>query len=195
VLSVQCDGVILVFHGKKTTKASARQEMERLDAVRASFLGAILNCVDMHNPEYAYYRNYAHYYHQDSNENDDLNERTAKESDERVSIFDVTADDDNGLGAEMKVADATPAPENRPSGVVSQALLNRLMDVFMESVGPVAPLIFRHHIGLLGESQNAFPKSRIDELIKSIEPEILHPETKSRFQKRVAEEIRNLEDH
>src|SRR4030095_10641639 len=58
VLSVLCDGVFLVFHGKKTTKASARQAMGRLDTVRAPFLGAILNSINLGNPDYAYYRNY-----------------------------------------------------------------------------------------------------------------------------------------
>jgi hypothetical protein len=76
---------------------------------------------------------------------------------------------------------------------LSQAFLNRLMDIFMESVGPVAPFIVHHHIGLLGESREAFPKSRIDELVKSIEPEISQPESRLRFQKKIAAEIRKLE--
>ena len=63
----------------------------------------------------------------------------------------------------------------------------------MESVGPVAPFIVHHHIGLLGESREAFPKSRIEELVKSIEPEISQPESRLRFQKKIAEEIRNLD--
>jgi polysaccharide biosynthesis transport protein len=83
----------------------------------------------------------------------------------------------------------------RTEGVVSQAFLNRLMDIFMESVGPVAPFVVRHHIGLLGESREAFPKNRVDELVKSIELEILHPEMRLRFQKKIAAEIRNLENH
>lgn len=58
VLSVMCDGVLLVFHGQKTTTTSARRTIERLDAVRAPFLGVILNSIDLGNPEYAYYRHY-----------------------------------------------------------------------------------------------------------------------------------------
>jgi capsular exopolysaccharide synthesis family protein len=80
-----------------------------------------------------------------------------------------------------------------PEAVVSQALLNRLMDIFMESVGPVAPYIVGHHIGLLGESKEAFPKSRVDELIKSLAPEILHPEIRLQFQNKIAAEIGNLD--
>jgi capsular exopolysaccharide synthesis family protein len=58
VLSIMSDGVILVFHGQKTTMTSARQALERLDAIRAPILGVVLNGVDLANPEYAYYRHY-----------------------------------------------------------------------------------------------------------------------------------------
>ena len=91
-------------------------------------------------------------------------------------------------------AETVPSPMAKPDGAVSQAFLNRLMDIFMESVGPVAPYIVGHHIGLLGESREAFPKSRIGELVKSIEPEISQPESRLRFQEKIAEEIRNLEN-
>jgi len=56
----------------------------------------------------------------------------------------------------------------------------------------VAPLVLRDHIALLGESQNAFPRNRIDELVKLIAPEILHHEIRASFQKEISEEIRNL---
>jgi hypothetical protein len=82
----------------------------------------------------------------------------------------------------------------KPEAVVSPAFLNRLMDIFMESVGPVAPYIVGHHIGLLGESKDAFPKSRIGELVKSLAPEISQPEIRLRFQAKIAAEIRNLEN-
>ena len=91
-------------------------------------------------------------------------------------------------------AETVPSQMTKPDGTVSQAFLNRLMDIFMESVGPVAPFIVGHHIGLLGESKEAFPKSRLDELVKSIEPEISQPESRLRFQAKIAEEIRNLEN-
>ncbi len=85
------------------------------------------------------------------------------------------------------------SPMAQPDEIVSQAFLNRLMDIFMESVGPIAPFIVGHHIGLLGESREAFPKSRIGELVKSIAPEISQPESRLRFQEKIAEEIRNLD--
>jgi polysaccharide biosynthesis transport protein len=265
VLSVLCDGVILVFHGKKTNKASARQAMERLDAVRAPFLGVILNGVNLDNPSYSYHRTYSDYYRQGSNENEEVNERSAQESDERVAMLDKTRENRNALqswkthtvkinarevmnrlpqsiqeyfykrlhrnaqasGESLRqnheddcakpfrhetfvmnegpsfnssyppaitAAETTPLQMGKADGAMSQAFLNRLMDAFMESVGPVAPLIVSHHIGLLGESREAFPKSRIGELTRSLGPEISQPEVRLRFETKIAAEIRNLED-
>jgi capsular exopolysaccharide synthesis family protein len=66
VLSVMSDGVVLVFHGRKTTTASARRMIERLDAVRAPVLGVVLNSIDLQNPNYSYYGHYGSYYSTDN---------------------------------------------------------------------------------------------------------------------------------
>jgi capsular exopolysaccharide synthesis family protein len=58
VLSTVSDGVVLVFHGQKTTTPSARHALERLDRVGAPILGVVLNGVDMRNPDYVDYRSY-----------------------------------------------------------------------------------------------------------------------------------------
>jgi polysaccharide biosynthesis transport protein len=58
ILSVFADGVLLVLHAKTTTKAYARQVVERLDSVRATFLGVVLNGIDVGNPDYSYYKRY-----------------------------------------------------------------------------------------------------------------------------------------
>ena len=58
VLSVLCDGVVLVFNGEKTTTPSARRALERLDKVGAPVLGVILNAIDLRDPEYLDYRSY-----------------------------------------------------------------------------------------------------------------------------------------
>jgi polysaccharide biosynthesis transport protein len=259
ILSVITDGVLLVFDGQRTSTACAQKAVERLDTVRARFLGVILNAVNLDDPDYSYYRTYSHYY-RNSNENEGLNERSAKESDETVTMFDNSRRNRNKLHGwktytvkinargvmnrlsrsiqahvyrgfpingqrnsknvgqireddvvepiavnEEEALKSTHVPETlaaetissqqmgKPDGAVSQAFLNRLMDIFMESVGPVAPLIVRHHIGLLGESRDAFPKGRIDELVKSLELEISQLESRLRFQKKITAEIRKLE--
>src|SRR5262249_41988621 len=93
-------------------------------------------------------------------------------------------------------AETSPLQMGKADGTLtlSQAFLNRLMDVFMEAVGPVAPFIVGHHIDLLGESKEHFPKSRIDELVKSLAREILHPEKRLEFQNTISDEIRNLDN-
>jgi polysaccharide biosynthesis transport protein len=58
ILSVFADGVLLVFNAKKTTASDARQAVERLDAVRATFLGVVLNGINLNNPDYSYYKHY-----------------------------------------------------------------------------------------------------------------------------------------
>ena len=58
VLSTLSDGVVLVFHGQKTTTPSARRALERLDRIGAPVLGVILNGVDIRHPDYVDYRSY-----------------------------------------------------------------------------------------------------------------------------------------
>jgi capsular exopolysaccharide synthesis family protein len=61
VLSTISDGVVLVFHGQKTSTPSAQRALERLDKVGAPILGVILNGIDMRHPDYVDYRSYASY--------------------------------------------------------------------------------------------------------------------------------------
>jgi polysaccharide biosynthesis transport protein len=211
ILSVISDGVLLVFDGQRTSTASAQKAVERLDMVRARFLGVILNAVNLDDPDYSYYRTYSQYYHQDPNENEEFIERSANgfhpsnqvdsESAKQSNEADALREMNEGATFKSALAPQTIATEaahshgDKPDGIVSRAFMNRLMDVFMESIGPVAPLIVSHHIGMLGESNDAFPKSRIDELIKLLAPEILLPETRLRFEEKIAAEIRNFENH
>ena len=58
ILSTISDGVVLVFHGQKTTTPSARRAMERLERVGAPILGVILNGIDIRHPDYVDYRSY-----------------------------------------------------------------------------------------------------------------------------------------
>lgn len=58
VLASLCDGVLLVFDGRKTTTPAARDAVQKLDRVGAHILGVILNGIDLHDPEYHEYRAY-----------------------------------------------------------------------------------------------------------------------------------------
>jgi Mrp family chromosome partitioning ATPase len=59
VLSVLCDGVLLVVRDQNTTTDTARHLVERLQAVGAPILGAVLNGINFKD---AYYSDYHHYY-------------------------------------------------------------------------------------------------------------------------------------
>jgi capsular exopolysaccharide synthesis family protein len=65
VLSVICDGVVLVVNGRTTTTPAARRAVERLEKVGAPLLGAILNSIDMRHPDYVDYRTYYAAYDKD----------------------------------------------------------------------------------------------------------------------------------
>jgi capsular exopolysaccharide synthesis family protein len=79
VLSVLADGVVLVFHGRKTTTASARQLIQRLDAVNAPVLGVVLNSVNLQDPNYSYYGHYNSYYvAEDRKHSDDVDGNTSR---------------------------------------------------------------------------------------------------------------------
>ena len=182
VLSKVSDGVILVFHGEKTTTASARQVVERLDVVRAPILGVILNGIDVRNPSYAYYR---HYY---GSNYDEPEVRQAKNGDEAImqtSFVDMPEETGDRSDAEIW-------PEDLGPGNVPKEFFDRMTSQLFEAAGPMAPLIIRDQIALLGESLESFPKSRLMELIELISTEILNQQLKRSFRQAISSEVRSL---
>ncbi len=174
VLSVMCDGVLLVFHGRKTTKALARKTMERLDTIRAPFLGVILNGVDLDNPEYAYYRCYY------------------------GSDYGVVREPKNGVAsvvavpAKEELDKAETWSEELGPGPVPQDFFDRMIAKLGEAAGPMAPLIIRDQIALLGESRAAFPKNRLKELFERVSQEILSEELRTNFYRSMQGDLRAL---
>lgn len=66
ILSRYVDGVVLVIRGASTPRKVVRDAKNRLQAVGARFLGAVLNDVDVTSGDYYYYNRYYHaYYKQD----------------------------------------------------------------------------------------------------------------------------------
>lgn len=61
VLSVLCDGVLMVVNGQKSKVSTMRKAMERLETVHARCIGVVLNNIDLRNPAYSDYRNYYKY--------------------------------------------------------------------------------------------------------------------------------------
>jgi succinoglycan biosynthesis transport protein ExoP len=198
VLSVMSDGVVLVFHGKKTTPTSARQLIARMDTVNAQVLGVILNSVDLQNPEFAYYGNYRSYYSENEQspvENSDGNSPTQTVqphsngtstqllnlSEQQPQVAKPTATQsgrDNGEETIKNQFDNIGKPKSqdevRPAAdIVPQESLNQLIVSLGKSLGPTtSSLVVREQISNLGESFFAFPKRRMGELLKLIQRKI-----------------------
>jgi succinoglycan biosynthesis transport protein ExoP len=63
VLSIHCDGVVLVLRARRTPAEAVQRVVERLDTAGARILGTVLIGVDLRHPEFAEYRHYyASYY-------------------------------------------------------------------------------------------------------------------------------------
>ena len=63
VLSVICDGVLLILRSQRTAAETIRHVVERLHAVGAHILGAVVNGINIKDPDYSDYRQYyASYY-------------------------------------------------------------------------------------------------------------------------------------
>jgi len=181
VTSILCDGVILVFHGTKTTTASARQAIERLDAVRAPILGAVLNSIDLNNADYAYYR---HYY---------------------GSNYGVSGDDNNGNGnngvGSHPITDTATAPQfsetelgstELGSGTISRQFIDKMTAKLAQALGPMAVIIVPEQAALLGESLDKFPKNRLKELFERVGQEILNNNLRRSFETAMIEELKSL---
>jgi hypothetical protein len=174
ILATLCEGVLLVLHSKNSTLALARQALERLASVKAKVLGTILNSINLANPDYAYYRHY-HEYHPDFSGEENSNGNPK--------------DDISQTQPKWAFPQAQPANGTEP---VSQEFVERIVSELTEAVGPMASLIVRDQIEILGEPQHAFPKSRLGELVDRICEEILDENLKKRFQSSMAESFRAL---
>jgi polysaccharide biosynthesis transport protein len=71
VLSVLCDGVLLVVRNRNTTTDTARHVLERLQAVGSPILGVVLNGINIQDPYYADYRSYYSSYYAAAQKNAD----------------------------------------------------------------------------------------------------------------------------
>jgi hypothetical protein len=173
ILSVISDGVILVFHGQKTTATSARQVVERLDAIRAPILGVVLNGIDVRNPSYAYYR---HYYGSDYHGPGAHQSKNGGETTIETSSADMP---------EKEIS-----PDKLRLGTVPQDFFDDMTSKLSEAVGPMAPLILADKVRLLGESLEAFPWNRLKELLERLDEEILDDKLWKHFQRSMQEQLK-----
>jgi Mrp family chromosome partitioning ATPase len=64
------DGVILVVHGGRSSRAVVRRAKQQLLDVGAHVFGVVLNNVKVETHDYYYSRYYSHYYQSDGEEPD-----------------------------------------------------------------------------------------------------------------------------
>ena len=76
--------------------------------------------------------------------------------------------------------------------LVPPALFDRLSSILTEVMGPMAPLVLRDQIDSLGESQDSFPESKLDELIGLISKEISDGKLRNKFEESMLQEISNF---
>jgi capsular exopolysaccharide synthesis family protein len=177
VLSALSDGVLLVFHGQKTTTAAARRAVERLENVGAPLLGAILNGIDIRNPDYVEYRSYYPSYYASVREESDLKSWRRDKNGDGFAQFDGRAH-----GPIKGDSEAT----------VSRHFFDRMVLKLSEVLGPVAFTVVREQVAGLGQSMDAFPRSKVGELAQLVSQEILDNRLKVRFLKAMSDEIRTL---
>lgn len=203
VISAFCDGVLLVFHGQKTTAQAARQAVERLDSISATLLGVVLNGVDIRNPDYIDYRSYYPTYYASMQE--EL--RGDRERADDSWAFSGAKDDDvignaedldrlmGDLGfRQHQRAQSEPAGTgaSAPNGIVPWQFLDRMSAELSGALGRKSSASVAHQVAALGESMEAFPMARIWELTQLVSHEIVERAPKMRFLRTMSQEIRAL---
>jgi len=78
ILSTMVDGVVLVVHGGKTSRAVARRAKQQLLDVGAHIFGIVLNNVKLETQDYYYSGYYSRYYGEDEGKPDDIPGETAE---------------------------------------------------------------------------------------------------------------------
>jgi len=85
------------------------------------------------------------------------------------------------------------APSSKSAGeLVPEALINRLSDILMEVMGPIAPVVLRDQIESLGESPRTVPDSKLDDVVAAVSREINDPALRGRFVESARHEIANF---
>lgn len=203
VLSAFCDGVLLVFHGQKTTAQAARVAVERLDSISATLLGVILNGVDIRNPEYADYRSYYPTYYASMQE--ELRENRQHASNGGAAHSDAfianIGDIDQlmvNLGFEPQPS-KTKAPSSQrsngasaPTGVVPRSFLERMAAELSRVLGVKSSATVASQVAALGETMETFPMARIWELTQIVSQEIPGRESREQFLRTISQEIRAM---
>jgi hypothetical protein len=85
------------------------------------------------------------------------------------------------------------APSSRPAtDLVPAPVLSQVIALLTEIMGPMASLVVRDQIEALGEAQERFPESKLDELIGHVSREISDAKLRQKFEESAYQEISNF---
>ena len=152
LLATMSDGVILVAKGHEVPSDVVRRARDRLNFVDAKILGVVLNGIDISGAEYAQYRRvYRSHY---------------------TNYAEQFGDD---------TMSPASAPNRRDGKLTPPEFLDSMIARLTEFIGPIASVIVSQKIDALGATVDAFPQSRIEDLIDAVAQEILDPKSKVSF--------------
>ena len=182
VLSSVADGVLLVIDGQKTTTPLARDAVHRLDAVGARMLGVILNGIDLRHPEYQDYQTYYSAY------------AGPGEEEQPASDYVIASpeDLDRVMGQLAGREGPIDSSKMRQDVLVPPPFFDRLAQALSEPLGPLSAQLVARQVADLRESPNAFPMTRLWELVRNLSESINERPQKLRFLRAVSDEIRTL---
>jgi type II secretory pathway predicted ATPase ExeA len=89
----------------------------------------------------------------------------------------------------VRAAEELAACDSPAAATVSPHFFDYMSRIATAAMGPMAQLVIRDQIVMLGESHAAFPQLRIGELIELVSREILNETMRTRFQKMMFQEI------
>jgi hypothetical protein len=196
VLSVLCDGVIVVVNGQSTPAALARQAMDRLAVVQARILGVVLNGVDIRNPEYAYYQSYQSYVDppaaRTAEDNGHAKDNGQPKYNGDAQHYGTHSQESGESPVKIHLSDVESLARNFKSGHVPQEFFEQMVYDLWIAAGPNAAMIVEGQIKKMGETREAFPKERLQELLDEVCREIFDENLRNEFLKSMQGELRSL---
>jgi general secretion pathway protein A len=87
-----------------------------------------------------------------------------------------------------------PAENLASTAFVPTGFFNALAAALTDAMGPMAKIVLRDQIKILGESSERFPYAKVDMLLESVSREILDEGMRAHFRRHMLEQIRTLRD-
>jgi hypothetical protein len=95
---------------------------------------------------------------------------------------------------EPKPTPVKTVPKSIPSvAFVPPSFLNDLVAALTDAMGPMAKIVLRDQIKILGESSEGFPHAKVDILLESVAREILDEGMRAQFRRHMFEQMMTLQ--